>query len=1481
MEFPQQIEEILVLERQASYAYDGVMEPVLQAKSNNNLNSKVSPGSDKMSSSINSTLEDTTPSDSGVQLLDSENSDVMIESITSQVGLEYEELLKPAAGIPAQLPMDPNSNVAPEETMTTSACSTFDTTENIVYRRKARKASSTPKAPKKRVSFHEDILKNTRTDNIHIEHGFVTYKNGRKLAQQVGNSAGVAGAAGRYSWCAERERVSGPTELSAAGKDDDDDGEDAAGGALGRNRRLVYRNACSDVLDYGNADIYDTNEPNGLQYDNSGVFEYGPAGNKQSDEQLLYRCACSSSNSSLDSDEQQDKNSNRKQYEQAKSSSCDCIGMSNANNNLIGENCYYSEPNIGNAGSPKQKSVWNKEKKPKSSCLKKTKRQTNIIHEQDLNGRVKKFNVHDIKHQLLDNSSKMIFGSLKSIFTMPLPERGVPEGSEDLQAVVECVPELEQTPEHKPNKALPECTSESPPLKAKPFLSKSLDGNKQAQGVKKFVHNVDEQLRRKNDESSTSNTPNSPMEPKQPSMLRRQDEFDKETAMPAIPSQTLNSTQPEFRSKFIINCESTVFEHTGVSYETSEPVATSPAAQHSSVASLLERDTPVAQPAASQLRSTFIGAPIAKTFSNFFRSLTENANSPAAAERKALEKEQQQQQKQHQKEATESYFALKMSKPAAGTPDQPQPTVTPHCKLPTTHSSSTISELSSISNTNTNSNSCSLPKPQINVNGLALGNVERQSRHLPSPLKKRGSVGNVQQPQRYGLAHNSGGSHNNSEQQHSRSLHSPDLFHGSVGYLGAREGSGRDSKSTILSEEFDDILTITTTTDTGIDKQTINTTDGSDLVILDYPDMCDSRQSLDYAQLLKPPAAPAAKTSLINRFLRNVTQKKILESSIRKNNFFADKLRSEQKLLASHLYVRGARPKNYELIDDLNAEIAMEIEMSGANSPRRELAVGMDTDLPGDISRFELGIGEISIDIFNGKSLPILREPNEHLLKVFKLYTGYSCEGFMTPVLVLLTDKTLYVADLVRNCLCAKFVLAYKDLDVILMGPFGNTVLLSNSMRDMQQVLLAGGPYPADALVANLELCARRSGSTLPAVGQLTLEHLSPLQAFVRANSCVGKDERWMFYAVVNMPAGGALGMGLAGEQEPLGPHVKGFLMHRRIKETASAAAIGKLQWQPGYFLLKAGVLYMFNDSTQKLPSWAMALAECQGARRAVKSARPHCFEIMLKGEFLQMAAPDEYVASEWLQALLQSASGLFELQEKHKTLGCTLIVTQNHLITLREDFAAPLRQLNKHVASPSTAPTVELSKPLLRDEDMLSVFETASLLSSTMSTPTRGTQRSCSSLNSTPTKTSQISRTSTENIKPGVPQSKAVSTNNMSSVYGKNSGLEILTCADIKAMTGIKIPSHSETWWCILEFSCQEAPLECVDDLVIFFASSMEMQRFLRLLEQLWQSKNNDLFPITILDDDEALAEQCTTLYFDINRAWEPLLSAALGYPL
>lgn len=68
-------------------------------------------------------------------------------------------------------------------------------------------------------------------------------------------------------------------------------------------------------------------------------------------------------------------------------------------------------------------------------------------------------------------------------------------------------------------------------------------------------------------------------------------------------------------------------------------------------------------------------------------------------------------------------------------------------------------------------------------------------------------------------------------------------------------------------------------------------------------------------------------------------------------------------------------------------------------------------------------------------------------------------------------------------------------------------------------------------------------------------------------------------------------------------------------------------------------------------------------------------------------------------------------MQERHKALGCTLIVTQNHLITLREDFSAPLRQLNKQEDASAATPAASETKQVFREDEMLSIFETSSLV--------------------------------------------------------------------------------------------------------------------------------------------------------------------------
>lgn len=1190
---------------------------------------------------------------------DVENSNVSVGAATEEIGTDVEKV--------------------PDEMMS-SIHSTFDT--EIVYRRRVKK-TPTKKAVKKRVSFHEDILKNTRTDNIHIEHGFVTYKgNIKKQALKSSN---------RYSWCSEYG--SGQTN----GDYDDEDGD---------SQQYVYRNACSDMLDYGQTEVFDTEEEklNCIKYDNSGVFEYTPK-NQKNNKKQLYKCECSSSNSSLDSgssetnaDANANQRKNSRNYAQAKSNSCECIGSNQTNNNVISDNCYYSEPNIEHLDEYNQnyrpKYSWSKEKKPKSSCLKKTKYTNMVMPEYDLNKKMKKFNVHHLTadmSQIFDNS-KTIIGSLKDIFGMALPERGVPEGSEDLPAVAECIPE---TPDD----------TFTVIQKPRPFLSKSLDGVNKKNTSKKYVHNVDEQLRGKNDEDLYAPTRKNSL---------KDEEQEKPVVDPEIDPEA--SIETPYRNKYIINCESTVFEHTGVSfvYDQQQALALTPMEEPKPETTLQK---------------------ISNIFKTGVFSSSSNNTSPTTSEPPKPFKTPT---------PTDANKRFEPSGSANTTTQNPM-------ESSMTSSCSGISETASTSTNTTTTKDTSQAESKYPTATRSVYSPKRTGRHISSPMRQK-------------------------TQTIARPRMSPDIFNMS-----------HDRTSNNIIDDFDDILTITTTTSDQTDKV-------DDMVIVDYP-AANDKIELPNQQYLRPPgmSSSSSKSSLINRFLRNVTQKKILEATIKKNVFFQTKLNSEKKLFGN-LYVKGVQNCSKDMIEDMNAEIAMEIEENVMEKKRQSLVMSPDEVV--EAGQFEGGVGEISIDLFLGRNLNIIRHDKEVLMKAFKLYTGYSREGYLTPVLVFLTDKTLYVASVVRNRLNSKFVLPYVELDVILMGPFGNTVLLSNSARDMQQVLLAGGPYPADGLVASLEICSRRGGFSLPAIGQLTLDHLAPLQTFVRENSSVAKEDTFKYYAVVNVPAGS-----LSDEKEPLGPYLKGFLMHRSLSHSGNMQ-----QWSVGYFLLKAGVLYLFNDSYQKLPTWAVALAECQGARRANKTGRPHCFELLLRTGSLQLAAPDEYVASEWLQALVQAASGLFEMQDRHKSLGCTLVMTNNHLITLREDFSSPLKR--NSTLTPSTSGTFS-SPPLKENIDpnsqkkgnfnfhqvMNRFTDDCSEISSIRSIPStpskQVSEKKSNSTVSTPTKVSSIRQSNM--------YSDDKSYTNMTSFYGKDSGLEILTCAAIDDMISIKVPASSTELWCVL----------------------------------------------------------------------------------
>lgn len=78
---------------------------------------------------------------------------------------------------------------------------------------------------------------------------------------------------------------------------------------------------------------------------------------------------------------------------------------------------------------------------------------------------------------------------------------------------------------------------------------------------------------------------------------------------------------------------------------------------------------------------------------------------------------------------------------------------------------------------------------------------------------------------------------------------------------------------------------------------------------------------------------------------------------------------------------------------------------------------------------------------------------------------------------------------------------------------------------------------------------------------------------------------------------------------------------------------------------------------------------------------------------------------------------------------------------------------------------------------------------------------------------------------------------------------------------------------------------------MVVHFATESEHERFLTKLEEVWRARTltdgderpavGELFPLQrLVEGEDTMAEHCTKLFTDINRMWDPLVTAALGYP-
>lgn len=401
--------------------------------------------------------------------------------------------------------------------------------EDIVYRRRCRKKSqSGPSSQKKRVSFHEDILNNTKTDNIHIERGFISYVPDGSYCEKFRQKNN--GMTDRFSWCASGDR----TPKYAAD---------------------VAQQTMSDILTYGDS-----------KNDRSGIFEYSSTNHEHENEnkdkkndpqksRKLYSCdsnssdsnfSCDSETSSSDSSSSHSNKTEttllRRKCEKAqKSYSCD--GFENNGHVAFMRKTYFSEADIDQSHDRAKQPLEvtrspSKINEVKSVLKKKRYITTNVVEENKRNSKV--LNLLDTNNII--DSLKNFYKNFNFNFT---PEKGLPENSFELNNVVEAL------------------ASDVNQIKN---ISKSLDSGFQIEDEEDFV------------EINLNGQPLDTAKLKETSPAPKNSVTEERTPNEGSPRHklTLNMKTPDKKSvnkgdfpplsKYVVNCESTVYEHKGVSY---------------------------------------------------------------------------------------------------------------------------------------------------------------------------------------------------------------------------------------------------------------------------------------------------------------------------------------------------------------------------------------------------------------------------------------------------------------------------------------------------------------------------------------------------------------------------------------------------------------------------------------------------------------------------------------------------------------------------------------------------------------------------------------------------------------------------------------------------------------------------------------------------------------------------------------------------
>ncbi|XP_063883370.1 uncharacterized protein LOC135112666 isoform X4 [Scylla paramamosain] len=425
---------------------------------------------------------------------------------------------------------------------------------------------------------------------------------------------------------------------------------------------------------------------------------------------------------------------------------------------------------------------------------------------------------------------------------------------------------------------------------------------------------------------------------------------------------------------------------------------------------------------------------------------------------------------------------------------------------------------------------------------------------------------------------------------------------------------------------------------------------------------------------------------------------------------------------------------------------------------------------------------------------------------------------------------------------------------------------------------------------------------SLPAVVVHPAWELSGLSRWLKSRLRLQESPEVVGYWLVDWEDGSSLGGG-DSVYGPLGPTKEGSLMFKPP---------GLLMpWRPAYFILKAGVLYQFNDARERLPHMIVEVVQCVGCVRLSSSQRPHAFQLLRKKEApLMLAASDEHQASLWLQAFLTIInSGVRDISERTQ-MPCRVVLLESGVLLAQQSdlFLGPPPKPDSNSSekdssvttsqqlldsSPSSQPPqvqlptekkepdkpknmhllhIKERKPLSSSLTSLNhVSGTSSVPGSPVRRISRGEKCLSPARKSLHLRQNSLSRLldleaaserqhNIEKPPPPSPQRKLSIQNipvekmreeeklHHTESFRYTGEVKVLTISALEHLSSVSIYAECPTT-CLLEFECSEAG-EISGDWALYFRSRGQLQQFLASLANTWQSCSEVEFPLRRVED-------------------------------